>query len=344
MCNSDRYSFCLSILQMPDIQRKMMKQSFGEAAEQMEEMKQEEALYSPQVQAKAIAKHYIQDLFRFFKLNPHRNDFTDVFSTSLILHKTYLFDLLSADDELKTNIAEYYFSKKLYPQALELFEELVKEGETSAVVYQKIAYSYQQVSQLSKALDAYKKADLIQPDDFWTNRKMALCYMLLGDTENALKTYQHANYIKPENLSVRLQIVNCLMELKNYDEALKNLTKIQQEYPDNQRVLRAMVINSLAAKNASQANYFASLLLESADPTPNDNIIAGHAHWILGKNKEARQLYNRALELLDNKWEQFVDLFKLNNELLLINEVNEQDISLLLDAIKCNQPTDTIIV
>ena len=210
MCNSDRYSFCLSVLQMPELQRSMMKQSFGEAAEQMEEISKDEALHSPNVQAKNISKHYVQDLFRFFKLNPHHSDFTDMFSTSLIMHKTYLFDLLSIDDTLKSNIAEYYFTKRLYPQALELFEEINKEGEISAALYQKMGYAYQQTSRLMEALDAYKKADLIQPDDLWTNRKIALCYRLMGNAEKALEIYRHTNFIKPDQLSIKLQIVSCL--------------------------------------------------------------------------------------------------------------------------------------
>ena len=344
MCNSDRYSFCLSILQMPDIQRNLMKQSFGEAAEQMEEIKKEEALYSPQVQAKTVAKHYIQDLFRFFRLNQNRNDFTDMFSTSLILHKTYLFDLLSSDDNLKLNTAEYYFSKKLYPQALELFEEIEKEDRHSAVLYQKIGYACQQTSQLHKALDAYKKADLIQPDDFWTNRKIAMCYKLTGDVENALKTYRHARHIGPENLSVRLQEVNCLMELNKYGEALACLEQIQQEYPENIRVMRTIVLSSFKAGNLAQAHYYTSILLESDGPEAYDYMIAGHIDWCMSKHQKAKINYNKALFMLENNWEAFADLFRQHKELLIENEVDTQDIPLILDALNYNRPTESIIV
>lgn len=344
MCNSDRYSFCLSILQMPDVQRNLMKQSFSEAAEQMEEMKKEEALYSPQIQAKAVAKHYIQDLFRFFKLNPNRNDFADMFSTSLILHKTYLFDLLSVDDELKLNIAEYYFSKKLYPQALELFEEIEKEDSPSAVLYQKIGYGYQQTSQLMNALKAYKKADLIQPDDFWTNRKMAMCYKLMGDAENALKTYRHAQHINPENLSVKLQVVNCLMELKKFNEALNELTQIQKEYPENTRVIRTLILSSFTAKNLAQAHYFTSLLLDTNELRASDYMIAGHIGWCMDKHEEAKKNYNKALFMLENNWDLFVELFKQHKELLIENEVDEQDIPLILDAMNYISPSNTVLV
>ncbi|MHB9054597.1 MAG: tetratricopeptide repeat protein [Paludibacteraceae bacterium] len=334
MCNSDRYSFCLSILQMPDVQRNLMKQSFSQAAEQMEEMNKDKAMIEPAVMEKIISKHYVQDLFRFFKLNTYRADFADMFQTALLMHKTYLFDMLSVDDEIKKNIAEYYFSKKLYFQALELYNEIEKEGETTAEIYQKMGYAYQQTSQLIQALNAYKKADIIQPDDFWTNRKMALCYRLLGDNENALKIYKHAGFIKPGNLSVHLQIVSCLTELKRYDEALKELTQLNKEYPDNQKVIRTTMQVAFTGKNMAQASYFASILLDTEDIIAYDYLIAGHISWCMNKNKEAKTRYNQTLRLLNNDWDQFVEIFRQDTDLLLENGFDKTDIPLILDAIK----------
>jgi len=334
MCNSDRYSFCLSVLQMPELQRSMMKQSFGEAAEQMEEISKDEALHSPNVQAKNISKHYVQDLFRFFKLNPHHGDFTDMFSTSLIMHKTYLFDLLSIDDTLKSNIAEYYFTKKLYPQALELFEEINKEGEISAALYQKMGYAYQQTSRLMEALDAYKKADLIQPDDFWTNRKIALCYRLMGNAEKALEIYRHTNFIKPDQLSIKLQIVSCLKELRKTEEALRELMKLHEEYPDNHKIIREIMHCSFIAKNPAQAKYFATLLLETENLTADDYCKAGHLEWCLNKQQNAVGHYKQCLQLLSNNWTQFNTLFLQDKNTLISNGIPESDIPLMLDGLK----------
>ena len=334
MCNSDRYSFCLSVLQMPELQRSMMKQSFGEAAEQMEEISKDEALHSPNVQAKNISKHYVQDLFRFFKLNPHHGDFTDMFSTSLIMHKTYLFDLLSIDDTLKSNIAEYYFTKKLYLQALELFEEINKEGEISAALYQKMGYAYQQTSRLMEALDAYKKADLIQPDDFWTNRKIALCYRLMGNAEKALEIYRHTNFIKPDQLSIKLQIVSCLKELRKTEEALRELMKLHEEYPDNQKIIREIIHCSFIAKNPAQAKYFATLLLETENLTADDYCKAGHVEWCLNKQQNAVGHYKQCLQLLSNNWTQFNTLFLQDKNTLISNGIPESDIPLMLDGLK----------
>jgi len=94
MCNSDKYSFCLSILQMPERQRNMMQQSFNLESEQMEEMAKDEALLKPDLVAKNISKQYIQDLFRLFKLHPQHEDFSDMFASALLIHKSYLFGYL----------------------------------------------------------------------------------------------------------------------------------------------------------------------------------------------------------------------------------------------------------
>ncbi|MGC3976953.1 MAG: hypothetical protein QM751_01155 [Paludibacteraceae bacterium] len=334
MCDSDRYSFCLSVIQMPEIQRNMMKQSFNEAAEQMDEINKDEALFSPHILANNISKHYIQGLFRFFKLFPQRSDFADMFSVSLILHKSYLFDILAIDEQPKIDIAEYYFSKKLYTQALELFIEIEKDTEPTASLYQKIGYAYQQTSQLFKALEAYKKADLIQPDDYWTLRKMALCYRLTGSTQQALETYKHINFIKPNQLSVLLQITNCLMELKKTDEALKILLKLNNDFDENPKIWRAIILCSFIAGNLQQAGYFSGLLLEKNDLTAYDYVLVGHIHWCAQDTRKALSVYKKGLELSDNNWEQFVSLFLKDKEWYKINGVDEQEIPLILDGIE----------
>lgn len=333
MCDSDRYSFCLSVLQMPDMRRNMMKQSFSQAAEQIEEMDKDEALHSPHVQANNISKHYIQGLFRFFKLFPQRGDFADMFSISLVLHKSYLFDLLSVDEQLKINIAEYYFSKKLYAQALELFNEVERETEPTAALYQKIGYSYQQTSQLFQALEAYRKADLIQSDDYWTLRKMALCYRLTGNTQKALDTYHHINFIKPGQLSVLLQTANCLIELKKTDEALKVLLKMNEDFEENLKVWRAIILCSFKAGNLRQAAYFSALLLEKNPLTAYDYVLSAHVDWCLHDTKKALPAYRKGLEILQNNWEQFVALFLQDTETLKGNGIDEQEIPLMLDGI-----------
>ena len=263
MCNSDKYSFCLSILQMPESQRGVLKQSFKMEAEQLDEISKDEAILTPDLASKNLSKQYIQDLFRFFKLYPQRADFSDMFAYSLLTHRSVLFDILSANSDFKTSIAEYYFLKNHYSQALELFEEIQHETVPSAALYQKIGYSYQQTSQLPKALAAYLKADIIQPDDSWTIRKLALCYRLSGNFEKALEYYQHSDYLKPNQSTVLLQIGHCYLELKKFKEALNIYFKLDAEDSENPKVWRAITWCAYVSGSTQQAEYYANKLISN---------------------------------------------------------------------------------
>lgn len=332
MCNSDKYSFCLSILQMPESQRDMLKNSFKMEAEQLDEMSKDEAILTPNLVSKNISKQYIQDLFRFFKLHPQHSDFVDMFKFSLEMHRTYLFDMLSKESDFKLNVAEYYFLKNHYTQALELFEQIQHETKPTAALYQKIGYSFQQTSQLQKALEAYLKADIIQPDDLWTIRKLALCYRLSGDFEKALENYQLANSLKPNQSNVLLQIGNCYLELRKFKEALNIYFKLDAEEGDNPKVWRAIIWCAFVSGNIQQADYYMRKLLEM-EPTAYDYLNAGHVTWCQRNIKVALEMYRKSLYMQQNNWELFLELFNKDKTYLIVNGIDTDEILLLLDEL-----------
>jgi len=332
MCNSDKYSFCLSILQMPESQRGMLKQSFKMEAEQLDEMSKDEAILTPNVVSKNISRLYIQDLFRFFKLNPQHADFSDMFSFSLLMHRSYLFEILSVNTDFKISIAEYYFSKSQYTQALELFEKILHELPPTAALYQKIGYLYQLTSQFPKALEAYLKSDLIQTDDIWTIRKIALCYRLTGDFSNALEYYQHADYLKPNQLNVLMQIGHCYVELGKFKEALAVYFKLDAQGDDNVKVWRAISWCSFISGNIEQADYYLKKLLGN-EPTAHDYLNAGHVAWCQHKLNDAIEFYRKSLNLQQNSWEIFLEAFNEDKPYLVANGIDADDIPLLLDSI-----------
>jgi len=332
MCNSDKYSFCLSILQMPESQRGMLKQSFKMEAEQLDEMSKDEAILTPDITAKNISKQYVQDLFRFFKLYPQRADFSDMFEFSLSMHKTYLFDILSTNESFKPSIAEYYFSKNHYIQALDLFEDIEHESTATAALYQKIGFSYQQTSQFSKALNAYLKADMIQPDDLWTVRKIALCYRSTGNYAKALEYYQHVDFLKPDQKSILMQIGNCFLELFRVKEALAIYFKLEALEDEDVRVWRAISWCSFVSGNLQQAEYYVNKLLAN-EPTVQDYLNAGHIAWCQRKLNGAIEFYRKCLGLKQNNRELFVEILLEDKAYLVANGIDADEIPLMLDAL-----------
>jgi tetratricopeptide (TPR) repeat protein len=295
-------------------------------------MSKDEAILTPDITAKNISKQYIQDLFRFFKLYPQRADFSDMLQFSLSMHRTFMFDILSGNEDFKSSIAEYYFSKGYYVQALELFEVMQSETHQTAALYQKIGYSYQQTSQFEKALSAYLKADMIQPDDLWTARKTALCYRLSGNYSKALEYYLHADFLNPDHKPVMLQIGHCYIELSKYKEALNIFFKLDALVGDDVKVWRGITWSSFVLGNLQQADYYSKKLLV-AEPNAHDYLNAGHIAWCQRRLSDAITLYRKSLEMQQNNRSIFLEALNDDKTYLIANGIDNDEIPLMLDAL-----------
>lgn len=332
MCNSDKYSFCLSVLQMPESQRIMLKQSFKMEAEQLSEISKDESILTPDLAAKNLSKQYVQDLFRFFKLHPQHDNFSNIFEFSLSMHHTNLFEILSSEKDFKQSIADFYFLKNQYAEALEILQNILLETPTAAI-YQKIGFSYQQLSKLPLALDAYLKADIIHPDDSWTIRKIALCYRLSGNFAKALEYYHHIDFLNPNQPTVLLQIGHCFLELKKYKEALGIYFKLDAHDSENVKVWRAITWCAFISGNLEQADYYVQKLIENG-PSAHDYLNAAHVAWCKHNLKMAIEFYHKSIHLLDNNWELFLKSFNDDKNYLFTNGIEPAEIPLLLDVLR----------
>lgn len=100
-CDSDKFSFALSVATMPDQHRSMMMAQFDEQQEQViNEMAG--SLPNPDKQRENIANKYVQSLYRFFNLFRSRNDFYNPFSTRLnLIDMPFVSDALSDTKSLR---------------------------------------------------------------------------------------------------------------------------------------------------------------------------------------------------------------------------------------------------
>ncbi len=332
ICNSDKYSFCLSVMQMPFSQREMMSKSFKAEAEQLEEISKDESLLKPDLAARNSAKQYIQDLFRFFRIHPHHVDFQDMFDYSLQIHQTNFFDILANNSDLKTHAAEYYFTKNYYPQAIELFNELIQEQEPSAALHQKIGFSYQKNSQINEALGAYIKADMIMPDDLWTVKKIALCYRLSADYQKALEHYKHVDFLQPGKFNTKMHIANCLITLNKHKEALQVYAELEKTETFNEKLWRAISWCAFISGNIHQAEYYSEKIISST-PDATDYLNAGHIAFCIKNRSVAINYYKKCMELQKNSLEFVIDQINSDKTYLITNGVDSDEIQLLQDEL-----------
>jgi tetratricopeptide (TPR) repeat protein len=331
LCNSDKYSFFLSVSQMPESYRKMMIGQFSAESGAIKNMLKEDL----QDSSKTInyrTRQYIQDLYRFYKLHPRKKDFEDIFEIKPEFYKVPLINRLIEDNDSLLIIGEYYFNKNYFEEANDIFSMLLLSDPNNDILYQKKAYCLQMTGKLEEALDAYQKAELLNANNSWTIKKLAYCYRILKSPKEALHYYKKAEQLNPDNLSIQLNIGHCYMELKEYDQALKYYFKVEYLTKNKGKAWRPIGWCSFLAGKYPQALDYFNRMIES-NPNSTDYLNAGHVQFVLGKNKEALRLYRLAWEKSALSQAEFMDTFSHDVPDLLQAGVNEDDIPFILDSL-----------
>lgn len=332
ICNSDKYSFSLSVMQMPSAQREMMGRSFRAESDQLAEITRDESILKPNQADKNIARQYIQDLYRFFRLHPQHHEFDDMFDYALKIQDSSFFDILAASGNLKEQLAEYCFTKNFYSIAEVLYKELIQSSEPSASLYQKYGFSLQKMARIEEALAAYLKADMILPDDLWTVRKIALCYRLTGNFNKALEHYRHAEFLRPGTLSTGMQMAKCHIALENYNAALQLYKQLESQYPDDPKIIRATGWCAFISGNLHQAEYYYEKVI-SEIPDAIDWLNAGHVALCLKKRSEAVRFYRQSLDLQQSGPELLAQQLEADRSFLVKNGLSADDLQLFTDAL-----------
>lgn len=240
LCDSDKYSFCLCWSMLPETQRRMMLDGMVAESEQMKEMLAEATPIHPELSAQSATTRYVQNLYRFYTLHPHRADFENPLSATVAFYASPLFGRLFRQTVVCQQIAEFYFAKNLYAEAAIQFETLVAAAGADAALLQKSGYCYQRLDMYDKALAKYRLADTCLPDNLWTLRRMAWCHRRLAQPAEALAVYRRYDRLRPDDFNVILQMGHCLVQLQRYKEAVEVYFRADNLQPDAPASLRAV--------------------------------------------------------------------------------------------------------
>lgn len=331
LCNSDKYSLYLSVMQLPESHRSMMMGQFGSQAEEMMQQSKEELLSNID-STSTIASQYIQDLYRFYKLHPARLDFDDIFSLPLDFHNLDILKPYLSDTESLTIIAEYYLRKNYFTDALSIYDNLASEQMDNPVLFQKTGYCHQMLGNFEKAVEDYLHADIISPDNKWLTRRIAFCYKALKLPQNALKYYLRYDKLQPDNMSVLSSIGHCHLELKEYNDALKYYHKVDYLDSKNHKTWRPIAWCSFLIGKYDQArNYYKKIIEES--PISQDYLNAGHTEWALQNINGALSFYKEAVRLESGDINRFKELFYEDKEDLLVAGIEENEFPLMFDQL-----------
>ena len=332
-CNSDKYSFSLAILSMPKAMKDMSMQQMEEQARMNEEHRDKlEQLMQKKKEAKGTSRQYIQDLYRFFKLWRRHQEEEDIFHWSFNLWENpWLKDVFSTEDIFK-ELADYLFQKDYLEEAYTLFQKLMTFGSKRTEVYQKAGYILQKQKQYADAIQHYQQADILSPDNVWTNKHLAQCYKLLGDMPKALEYYKKLEATQPDNLNIALQIGQCLARMEQYVDALAYFYKVEylEKNPDNAR--RAIAWCSFVSGKYKEALKYYQLLLEKPSSKAHDWMNAGHVYFVMHEIPLAIEHYQQA-QSFEKSHTVFLEKFNKDKNALLSLGLMEEDIQIMLDLL-----------
>lgn len=333
MCNSDKYSFCLNIQFMPELQKGMMLEMFYAELEGIKELQNEDDILNKSASIKSIYSQYLQDLYRFYKLHPLKYEFTDIFSLKLDFYNCEFFNLLVTDENILRNIGEFLFEKNYFDQALEVYLMLNNRGDNSLEIFEKVGYCYQKLKDYPNALNYYKKAELFDANRAWNLKKLGLCNRYLKNHEESLSYYLEAEKLEPENIYVLTYIGNSYLDLGQNDKALEYYYKVEFTADENNKVLRPIAwILFVSGKFEKAKDYFDRLMKHEANK--HDYMNLGHVEWCLGNQKSAVKNYKLSLNREDNNLKSFMASFNEDKKYLLGFGIDEFEISLMMDYLR----------
>jgi tetratricopeptide (TPR) repeat protein len=337
LCHSDKYSFCLNLNGVPEQYRKAMMNGVKMESEQLKEMESDKMSLSNTAVSEEIINKYIQDLYRFYKLFPknNKNSFDDIFTYKFDFHKTWMFRFLQPTNDFLTEIANFYFAKDMYENALSAFLQVEEHTEPSADLYRKIGFSFQKMYNYSLAIDYYQKAELIETENVWTIRKIAFCYRNLKQTDKALEYYLMANSLQPDTIHLLFTIGVCYLELKEYDTALNYFYKIEFLQSNHKKAENYIALCSFLQKNYQQAEKY--YLKQPEKNSYYELLYLGHTYWCVGNKKEALASYNKSAFMVKKETKQYKNFYESleqDTDILLKHGITTKDIAFIGDAVR----------
>lgn len=332
-CNSDKYSFILSLTSVPEPQRQMIRAQFDAQVDAMLEMEHSSETPTGRAIRRRVMNRYVQDLYRFFKLFRRKSEFRDPFVEDLNLVNIPVLTNQFKDVESLLTIAEFYFKHKYYQDALTIFKVVEQISRPEIQLFEKIGYCYERLHDYTLALQYYEQAELLNADSLWTLRHIALCLRLLGDPSRALSYYRRVSEKEEtDTLGTSMAIGNCFVELGKYDEAVKYFYKVDYLEPGSHKARRQLAWCLMMQRDFDKSKKLYEEIIND-NPTPQDYLNMGHLALTTGDDINALNYYKLCKARADGTLETFSRMIGQDVDAFITLGLDPNIIPLILDAV-----------
>lgn len=332
-CNGDKFSFVLSLNNIPTAQRRMMKSQLDSQIEGMMEL-QQASLTTARTSRRGIMNRYVQDLYRFFRLFRRKGEFSDPFATDLNLVGIPVLEGQFRDTESLQAIAEFYFKHKYYKDALDIFRIIESNTYPDGALFEKMGFCYERLGDIAEALRYYEQAELLDAGSLWTLRHIARCHLLLGNASKALSYYKRVADKEPEeSFQTVMSIGGCYLEMGRWDDAAGQYYKARYLNPKSQRPLRPLAWALMMQRDFGRARDLYEEILQH-NPTADDYLNMGHLALATRDHENALNFYKLSINAGDGLTATFASKLIADSDALKRIGIDPAITHLIIDSIQ----------
>ena len=325
-CSSDKYSFYLTLSMVySQIPKEVIDLiSKGEAVSVFEEETLKDKSY--------LRLMFLQDLYRFYKLFPNKQDFTDPFASGesiVFLNWDKMAELFKESNYL-FKIGRQLL-KRNYCEELNLLLENNKKESDPTYLKLKALNEYKQKNYLS-SLYWFDKLKLLEPDNKLLIKRMADIAFLTGDfilSEKLYEDYIKRNTNDDNNEFESFQLGLCYMKNNKTDKAKSILFKLYFNHENN-----VSYKSAVALIYAQEGNYTQAMTLfdSIADVKTSEQDILRKS-LVLWQLKEKYKALAEIRKLIETSQLLHQDLLtRLKREQILCNiPIDDTELKVLVD-------------
>ncbi|MCJ7812368.1 tetratricopeptide repeat protein, partial [bacterium] len=174
--------------------------------------------------------------------------------------ETYLkvLEIDSTDLETKGYLGVLYLRKQDYEKAITYLEEVVTKSDPTSTVYSQavsnLAICYDIKGQSDKAIEIYKKALEISPNDKDLLFNMARLHAQQKNYEQAIEYFQRVLEQAPDDVDAIVDIGYCYNQLEKFTEAIPYLEKAVELDPNNTSAWTNLGISYIRTEQGEKGN------------------------------------------------------------------------------------------
>ena len=214
-----------------------------------------------------------------------------------LMQFNYLAGREDYQDQSLIGLAEAYYYARRFTDASTVCDIILKKDPKNAYAWRLKGLILTEQRILNEAVEAFKKAIELKPDDLKARLFLARAYaMNEGTYPEAITAYNEVLNIEPDNIEVRTELARLYSEGNNHRRAMEQYEYLLKKDPKNNKVRAQMVRAMIHAKNYDEAIKQCQTILKTEPDGLNYRMLYVEALTEAGKFDDAMDICDDILD------------------------------------------------